>query len=251
MEDVVHFSQAFATLLAAHLNPSRRPNGVATYPPGLRNQSIRITAKTRPVDWLREVYGLADADYAPRLPVEDNILFVGDVEWWTLEKVLCAKKIHCQAVVSTGATIKQLVDGERVPSADAFYLRLDFDPANLGQWVFPDAIPHVHARPKGEPRFALSRHPAAPHVDFIELILRNFCRPLWDAWAVKVWEKRVARFCPKDTLPQIRTAFRDGKHQLLSTSLGEAVDKWRQALHDEKRRMSPLFPSAGCDIINY
>lgn len=250
-ERVIHFHTAFKNLLAA-LDPGEQPSGNRTFPVDLSNGSTRIVDGQSAVEWLRAVH--ARTSYRHHLQILDYMAFVLDVTWETRNEVRLVSRAHCQAVVVGGATIDEVVDGADPKRAN--YFRLDHEPQNLGQYVFPDPYPHVHSESKGEPRFALSEIPTVPHVDFFELLLRNYARPVWDDWALKVAKARVVPgLAPASgaapALEQTRQAFAGDRYDLLRGSLRVVVRNWKRAMRREKRRMTALARDPDVDAITY
>lgn len=247
----IHFHQAFENLLVA-LDPHGAPSGTRTFPSDLSNDTTRIGADQSVIDWIQATYNATRHQH--RFPVLERMAFVLDVSWDTVEGSLTVTKAHCQVAVVSGATIEEVVLGAEPKTAN--YFRVDYEPHNLGHFVFHDPFPHVHSEGKGEPRFALSISPSTPHVDFFELLLRNYQPDLWDRWAEEVWDKRVlpslahSAGAPR-VLSAVRRAFAGNDFETLVGNLGDAVAKWRTAMQLEKCRMTSLQRDARCDAIHY
>jgi hypothetical protein len=192
------------------------------------------------------------------IPFFENCVVVAEVKWSAdADGNLVVTEAHCQAAVHQGGVPIELLIEESPADSDEqwAYIRLDFEPENLGGIVFRDPLPHVHARMKGEPRFAVSRRPTAPHIDFIELLIRNFYPRVWHEWAVNVWMTRIGPSAALHErlggLERMLAAFSENKYRVLCTELREPVLRWKNALQSEKSRMSPLGPLTLCDAIDY
>lgn len=253
--NVLHFDTPFQTRLLA-LEAGKRPSGVQTFPPGLPNEEIRAHETMTPLEWVKQLYAKADPKHQPDIPVLNNVALAIEVKWSSRDGSQRIDEVHCQAAVFHDRTVADALAAGTIDEKMTSYIRLDFEPRNQGQYVFPDPIPHVHARTKGEPRFPVSLSPAAPHVDFMELILRNYARQIWDAWAIQVWEERIAKRLPQrerfDRLRTIRTAFAEGRYKELCTPpLSDDLRRWKTALQREKMGMFSLIRDERCDAISY
>jgi hypothetical protein len=156
-------------------------------------------------------------------------------------------RAHAQALIAPGQLIHEAEE-------DLHYLRMDFERSNLGG-LLHDPVPHVHAQAKGEPRFALSDSRSLPHVDFVELVLRNYFHDEWEDWADRVWERRVKPVLPfdgtADPRTQIKAAFRESHYPTLMGDFRESVSQWKRVLVEEKRRMCPLAWDETHEVLGY
>lgn len=248
MGEPVHFSNAIESLLLGPLSPGNRPHGSASTPPDLTNDDMRIEGAEEPADWLRNI--AKRTSYANLLAIEEHVAVVAEIRWEG--RVLT--EAHCQAVALDSGRIEEVLNGTGCPTMH--YLRADFEPWNLGQFVFPDPVSHVHSNHKKEPRFRLAAADSVTHVDFFELVLRNFARATWQTWAEKVWHKRVRvtmpGSAPAATLSTVRNAFEDSDYKRLSSGdLRPAVRKWKQALRREKGLMTTLAADSTLAALDY
>jgi len=257
MPEPIHFSEGFANILDGPLCP-HTPKGQLASPWQMFNEKVRIDHEGDPIDWLRRVAGETEAKHEPLLMPHDRMAFLFDVRWETEGDKKIVREAHCQALIVDGAMIEDVILGEAPPWYQ--YLRADFEPLNLGV-AFPDPLPHVHTNPKKQPRFPISVSCSAPHVDFIELVVRNFDRELWDAWAQRVWRERVHLEITDtdgervDALASIVDAFdRNDLSALIGTSpasLRDVTLAWRAGLLAEKQRMTALKRDPACDVVSY
>jgi hypothetical protein len=104
-------------------------------------------------------------------------------------------------------------------------------------------------------RFPIASNRSLPHVDFVEVILRNFYRYEWEAWADAVWTRRIRPGLPLggayDPHTQIKAAFRGSQHLTLAGPLGESVAVWKRQLVTEKLRMCRLSWHDANDHLGY
>lgn len=244
------------TNLFLSLMPDDRPEGTICFPSDLPNKDCRTQAEDTPVAWLQRV--AAQTKYPDLLRLFPNVAFVSEVSWFQDNKRRpILKEVHCQAVVTPGVDINQAVDGAEVPSQQ--YFRVDFEPWNLGKYVFPDPIPHAHSNVKNEPRFPLALVSTTPHVDMVEFLLRNYNRRLWQVWADRIWDERVWPTLPAlykkpgegNVRNAIKTAFAANQHELLADKYGGLLRNWKKAMVDEKRGMSTIIIPPGIEDLSY
>ncbi len=251
----IPFTPKIASVLAS-LDAGKRPSGILCFPPDIPNKDFRTVHNDTPVDWLRRV--MEGTKHRDQLAVFANIALVIEFSWETSAVYgQVVKEVHCQAVVTPDMDIEDVMLGKTPDNQQ--YFRVDYEPWNLGNFVFPDPLPHTHARVKREPRFSLSLSSSLPHVDFLEFLLRNYQRPQWQKWANTVWDKRVYPTLPVhmrqvnsgNTREAILAAFSCNQFEELTVQLKEPVLAWKAALKNEKKRMCTVSSNPASEIISY
>lgn len=251
----IAFTPKIANVLAL-LDPGNRPYGSLCFPPDIPNKDFRTLDKDTPVGWLRRV--VAGTSYSDSLSVFSNIALVIEFSWETSSEYgQIVKEVHCQAVVTPDTDIEDVILGAEPDKQQ--YFRVDYEPWNLGKYVFPDPLPHTHAQVKREPRFSLSSSSTLPHIDFLEFLLRNYQRQQWQEWADKVWDERVYPSLPVhmrqiesgNTREAILAAFSANQFETLTIQLKEPVLAWKEALKNEKKRMCVVSSHPGAEVISY
>lgn len=239
-----HFDKTIGKVIGRLLDPSGTPSGSVCFPPDLPNEKIRAVAGMTPVEWLREC--AKQTNWGEQLAITEKIAFAAEISWTTGRVVT---EVHAHAVVLDVGILEAITGTD---PGQGRYLRLDFEPWNLGR-LFPDPMVHAHASMKGPPRFPVSHSSTVPHVDFVELLLRNYERDVWERWADRVWERRVERTpgARPDARAHIKAAFAGGKYDVLSTELREPVERWKKVLTEEKRKMCSFVYNAKLDALNY
>ena len=202
--------------------------------------------------WLRKLKKLSRSE---DFVVYDNLAFQAEVKWATVSGARVIVEAHAQALVSTGtASIKDLIQSTSQPFGDELhYLRADFEPENLGA-VLHDAVPHVHSRQKHEPRFPMSLTRSLPHVDFIELIHRNFFPEQWAKWADEVWAHHGWKGQwggQGDPHARIKAAFKQNQTRAIMEDYAEPVRFWKRLLRKEKMQMCPLKWHEPYEVLGY
>ncbi len=257
MSDPIHFSERIKKVLA-HLTPHTH-SGNVSWPPDLPNAKSRITKEKKktekteevnPLTWLRDI--ASQIKNSDQLAIIDNIAFTTEISWVTNNKIRLISEVHAQALILEDISIDDAIMG--IDPEGCQYLRADFEPTNLGI-LFPDPMAHVHAQPKKEPRFSLSASNTVPHIDFIELILRNYARNLWMDWAGRVWDMRISgkrrTLNENDPKTVILQAFANSLHSMICTDLADDVSNWKKALISEKRNMTSFVHDDRFDVMNY
>lgn len=239
-----HFNETIGKVLDQFLDPSGTPSGSVCFPHDLPNHKIRAVNAMTPVEWLRCC--AAQTNSWERLAITEKVAFAAEINW-TPGRVVA--EAHAHAVVLDVSILEAILGTN--PGYER-YLRLDFEPWNLGS-LFPDPMVHVHASSKGPPRFPVSHSSTVPHIDFIELILRNFERGIWEQWADRVWERRIRPNlgAASDPRASIKSAFGANQYELLSTHLKGPVEHWKKILLEEKRKMSSFVYDSKLDALNY
>lgn len=241
-----HFDETIGKVLDRFLDPAGTPAGSVCFPRDLPNQKIRAVSAMTPVEWLRHC--AEQTESWERLAITEKVAFTAEISW-TAGRIIT--EVHAHAVVLDVGVV-EAIRGKK-PGYER-YLRLDFEPWNLGS-LFPDPMVHTHASLKGPPRFPVSHSSTAPHIDFIELVLRNFERSLWERWADRVWERRIGPNLGANPDPRarIKSAFvaAPGQYKLLSTQLKAPVEHWKKVLIEEKLKMSSFVYDTKLDALNY
>jgi hypothetical protein len=246
VNEPIFFSPALEHLLQGPLATSERPDGAASSPPDIPNANARISEAQDPNDWLRNI--AARTKYPFLLEVEPSIAVVAEIRWvnHTLTEA------HCQALIVEDGTVSDVLNNKQCASQ---YLRADFEPWNLGRYAFPDPLSHVHSNTKGEPRFRLGSGVAVTHIEFFELLLRNYARQTWQRWAESVWLARSSMTLEGrnsvETLIAVCDGFEKSQHLALAGDMRSAVKKWRQVLNREKRAMTSIFTSTVLGVLDY
>lgn len=243
-----HFSPTTKKILEGNLMPYPGKTS-ACHPANLPAEETRIEDAETPISWLQKI--AKKIKHSDQLILLDNVAFTAEIFWDSTSRSKVISKVHAQALFLDGVTVKDVIGGKTTSRYQ--YLRTDFDPGNLG-CIFPDPMVHVHSNPKGEPRFAASASSSLPHVDFLELLLRNYARGIWEEWADRVWARRVQPHLgsAEDPRVAIRSAFRGNHHKVLRGALRDPVERWKQKLIEEKLKMSPLlYDAPSFDALNY
>lgn len=244
-----HFTRRTEKILTGNLQPYPGQTS-ACHPLDLPNDKARIQDGEDPLRWLEKIADITK--YPEELILRDNVAFTAEIVWHSASGQSFIHKVHAQALILEGATVEEVIYGA-AGEARHQYLRADFDPENLGH-LFPDPMVHVHAASKGEPRFPLSVANTLPHVDFLELLLRNYAWEDWSRWADRVWDRRIrpTQGNAEDPRLPIRAAFGGNHHLTLREGLREHVVRWRDVLVKEKRAMCSLrYDPSFDEVLNY
>jgi hypothetical protein len=241
-----HFTPVIAKILGNLMPYPGRTS--ACHPSDLPAGDTRIQDLESPMAWLQRI--AENTKHVDRLTLFPHIAFTAEIFWDSTKNGNVISKVHAQALILDGVTVEDVICGGKAERYQ--YLRADFDPGNLGR-IFPDPMVHVHSEPKGEPRFSASVAITLPHVDFLELILRNYAKDIWNKWAIKVWERRIKPYLgnAEDPRARIQSAFGGNHHKVLRGDLREPLERWKQKLLEEKRMMSSLVYDPSFEALNY
>lgn len=218
---ISHSMQAVLQCLRPH-----GPEGTASFPPGGAS-SMRHGKQREPLSaWFsRCVDTHLGGDPAP-CQLEANIALLSEVRWQDDTSIQYA---NMQAIVVLNGNLADLYCGEQVCTQ---YLRLDFDPNNLGL-LFREPHPHIHVHPTGEPRLAMTSSGNVV-VAFLELLYRNYHHDAWQDWVTGVWNKRAPEAGKEsDPLRHILRAFQTNKGDVLRERYAEPLGRLRQYLRAE------------------
>lgn len=207
----VNFLSPGAENVISCLSSWGRSEGVSSFPPEWKDAGRRIkrieteeTEKEWFVDCVDNIF-CGDVD---RCKVEENLAVLMYLKWES--KTNIAHACFHAIVVSSGDSgdsgdIKSFYSGK---AGHWQYLRLDFDKNILGP-IFKEPIPHIHIRPKGEPRFPLAGSSTGNIVmDFLDYVYRNYFKEEWLAWARSIWNGEVSRRkIEEDPFERIKAAF--------------------------------------------
>ncbi|GEM_PF-3328178 len=141
------------------------------------------------------------------------------------------------------------------PSEKHWYLRMDYDPACLGE-LFNHPQPHVHTSPHGTPRFVLPCLPSGNAIgDFFDFVYRNFFHEQWLGWARHAFEKWARNSMDPEAGQQfdvITEAFRAGKHEILCAAFAKQLVGMKAACADIKAGVLPFrVPTQEAGALTY
>ena len=225
----------------------------ADFPKGMSNERTRAVEEEDAASWLRRMHATFPETFHDMI-LDDRLALTGTIVWRTWSKGHSIVEAHLQAVVATTGNICDLVLGNE--DMNAVYLRLDYEPNNVGQMALSTPNPHIHVTCRGEPRFHASSAPTLPHLDFIEILLRNYFPEEWTRWADAVFDRDIAillqpnMLSRKEFSARVREAMME-KKEVLDPGLVSAITRWKEALVMEKMSMTSFVPDPRAALVAY
>jgi hypothetical protein len=241
-----HFSGGAATFFST-IAPQPGP-GKRVFPPKPRITRISIPNTEDTDSWAKREL-LSDQQWLRNNVIEDNIIVDANISW---DREMKIEEMSMQALVAIEGTFFETRSKQK-EKLRFQYFRFDYHQGCLGN-LFSEAIPHLHVRPKREPRLCLSYHLRENAiVDFIEFLYRSYRWDDWKTWAKNVWEySKYSRGSKIYSFDSICDAFRHGRFDDLAGGMSHSVALLKKALAEEKDRITSLrINTAHCSVLNY
>ncbi len=197
-----------------------------------RKAEIKVSTSEKIPEWFHRCAKEVLAGDIASCQIEENTALFAVVGW----KNAKFNYINVQSLICNGCSLEEFSRGGN--SADWHSHRLDLDLSITGE-IFKEALPHVHTRPNGPPRFFLDidkKHNVI--VDFIEFLYLNYHYDKWLGWAESAWRRSKEGKTRADTFSVITKAYKENQIVPTIERYEEHIIALKNILRQEKENKS-------------
>lgn len=162
--------------------------GKSAFPPKLTREVAWLKDNEHILEWFVRCVDQPMDGNPERWRIEEDIACFAYVEWSKGQRLKYANIQMFRTLMPLDEFYCRAVDAERLDELlqQCTYLRFDYD-RNTVAPMFSHPLPHIHARPKGAPRFGLPSKTSNAVMDFLEFVYGQFYHHAWTSWARRVW----------------------------------------------------------------